>query len=208
MLDEVIVSGVASETPRRKLAISVEKVGESVLQNVPASSAASALQGKVTGVTVVNPTGQPGGASSILVRGGTQIAGSQDPLIIVDGVLMKGTLSDINVDDIEFMEIVKGASASALYGSQAGNGVIVVGTKRGKGLRYNETLVTVRNEYGVNRLSNKYDLAEHHAYELASDWQNYSSFTKYAGVTYPDGYAGGPGNLSGSRILKEKAYSG
>lgn len=206
MLDEIIISGVASDTPRRKLAISVEKVSESMLQNVPASSAASALQGKVAGVTVVNPTGQPGGASSILVRGGTQIAGSQDPLIIVDGVLMKGTLSDINVDDIEFIEIVKGASASALYGSQAGNGVIVVGTKRGKGLRSDETLVTVRNEYGVNRLANRYDLANHHAYELASDWQNYSSFTKYAGVTYPDGYAGGPGDLSGSRILKTDQY--
>ncbi len=132
-IDEVVVSGVASETPRKKLAVSVGKVGEADLKQVPAFSAASALQGKMAGVTVVNSTGEPGMSSTILVRGATQLAGSQNPLIIVDGVRMQGTMADINVDDIESIEVVKGASASALYGSQAGNGVVVVTTKRGKG---------------------------------------------------------------------------
>jgi TonB-linked SusC/RagA family outer membrane protein len=206
-LNEVVVSGVAAETSKKKLAVSVTKVGEDDLEKVTASSAASALQGKVAGVTVTNSTGQPGDGATIIIRGATQIAGSQDPLIIVDGVLLKGTLADVNVDDIESMEVVKGASASALYGSQAGNGVIVVTTKRGKGLNVGQTSVTFRNEYGINRLSKEYNLATHHAYTLASDWENYSTYTKYDGVTYPSGYAGGYSDeISGSRSLDADHY--
>jgi TonB-linked SusC/RagA family outer membrane protein len=205
-IDEVIVSGVSSETPRKKLAVSVGRVGEQELKEVPASSAASALQGKMAGVSVTSSTGEPGSSATILVRGATQISGSQNPLIIVDGVQMQGTLADINVDDIESIEVVKGASASALYGSQAGNGVVVVTTKRGKAIGRGETLVTFRNEYGVNRVATTYDLSDSHAYLLADDWQNVSTYTKFAGVTYPDGYAGGYGNLAGSRILKADHY--
>src|SRR5512133_1003342 len=116
-LDEVIVTGVAAGTPKKKMAVSVERVGENQLKEVFASSASSALQGKVSGVTVISSTGEPGSAATILVRGATQISGSQAPLIILDGAIMEGTLGDINVDDIEAMEVVKGASASALYGS-------------------------------------------------------------------------------------------
>ena len=146
-LDEVVVAGVASGTPRKKLSISVGKVGEDELKEVPATSAASALQGKVSGVTIVKANGNPGSAASIRLRGATTIYGSQSPLIIVDGVMLEGTLQDINVDDIANIEVVKGAAASALYGSRAGNGVIVVTTKRGTGLASGETVVTVRNEF-------------------------------------------------------------
>jgi TonB-linked SusC/RagA family outer membrane protein len=205
-IDEVIVSGVSSETPRKKLSVSVGRVGEAELKEVPASSAASALQGKMAGVTVTNSTGEPGSSSTILVRGATQIAGSQNPLIIVDGVQMQGTLADINVDDIESIEVVKGASASALYGSQAGNGVIVVTSKRGNNLGLNETVVTVRNEYGVNQVATKYDLSESHGYKLASDWNSVGAYTKFDGVTYPNGYQGGFGTLVGSRTLKDDRY--
>ena len=171
-IDEVIVSGVSADTPRKKLSVSVGRVGEQELKEVPASSAASALQGKMAGVTVTSTTGEPGSGSTILVRGATQISGSQNPLIIVDGVQMQGTLADINVDDIESIEVVKGASASALYGSQAGNGVVVVTTKRGKSLSQGESVVTFRNEYGVNTVSSTYDLSKSHAFILADDWQN------------------------------------
>ncbi|WP_346861373.1 SusC/RagA family TonB-linked outer membrane protein [uncultured Draconibacterium sp.] len=206
-IDEVIVSGVSADTPRKKLSVSVGKVGESELKEVPASSAAGALQGKMAGVTVTSSTGEPGSSSTILVRGATQISGSQSPLIIVDGVMMSGTLADINVDDIESIEVVKGASASALYGSQAGNGVVVVTTKRGKGLASGETIVTVRNEYGVNRVANSYDLSQSHAFNLADDWQSVSTYTKYAGVTYPAGYTGGySADISGSPVLKANHY--
>lgn len=207
-LDEVVVSGVAFGTPKKKLTVSVDKVGKKQLEEVPASSAAAALQGKVAGVTITSASGDPGQASNIVLRGATQISGSQSPLIIVDGVMLEGTLADINVDDIESMEVVKGASASALYGSRAGNGVIVISTKRGFLLKENQTVVTLRNEYGMNILSKKYDLAEHHAYELADDWQSQKGvFTKYKGITYPNGYTGGVADgISGDRSLSDDQY--
>ncbi len=203
-MDEVIISGVASATPRKKLAVSVAKVDSEALSNVPASSASGALQGKVSGVSVISSTGEPGSSATIQIRGATQIAGSQDPLVIIDGAISEGSLGDVNVDDIESMEVVKGASASALYGSRAGNGVVVITTKRGKGL--DNTIVTFRNEYGVSSLAKKYDLATHHQYELADDYQSYNTYTKYAGVTYDDGYNGGTSGLSGDRQESEDQY--
>lgn len=204
-LDEVIVTGVAAGTPKKKMAVSVERVGEDKLKEVFANSASSALQGKVSGVTVVSATGEPGSAATILVRGATQISGSQAPLIILDGAIMEGTLGDINVDDIESIEVVKGASASALYGSRAGNGVIAVTTKRGNLLGEGVTEVVVRNEYGVNTLAKKYDLATHHAYKLATDQASFG-FTKYDGVTYPSGYKGTESGFTGARSLEDDQY--
>ena len=181
-LDEVVVSGVASGTPKKKLSVTVGKVDEKDLKEVPASSAAGALQGKLAGVKVVQANGRPGGAASIRLRGATAIRGSQAPLIIIDGVMLEGTLSDINVDDIGSMEVVKGAAASALYGSRAGNGVIVISTKRGKDLAHNQTIVTVRNEFGEQRIAEKYPVATHHAYINADDWATEKRYTKYKDV--------------------------
>jgi TonB-linked SusC/RagA family outer membrane protein len=205
-MDEIIVSGVASNTPRKKLAVSVAKVSSEDLAQVPSGSASGALQGKVAGVSVISSTGEPGSSASIQIRGATQIAGSQDPLIIVDGAISEGSLGDINVDDIESMEVVKGASASALYGSRAGNGVIVITTKRGKGLAAGESVVTVRNEFGFNALAKKYDLATHHQYELADDYEDYETYTKYEGVTYDDDYSGGWDGISGDRSESDDQY--
>ncbi|HOP00093.1 MAG TPA: SusC/RagA family TonB-linked outer membrane protein [Bacteroidales bacterium] len=204
-LDEVIVTGVAAGTPKKKMAVSVEKVGEDKIKEVFANSASSALQGKVAGLTVVNSTGEPGAAASILVRGATQITGSQAPLIILDGAIMEGTLGDINVDDIESIEVVKGASASALYGSRAGNGVIAVTTRRGNMLAEGKTEVIVRNEFGLNQLAKKYDLATHHAFQLASDQASYD-YTRYFGVTYPTEYNGTESGASGARRLEDDQY--
>ena len=204
-LDEVIVTGVAAGTPKKKMAVSVQKVDAAELQQVVATSASSALQGKVSGLTVINANGQPGSQSTILVRGATQISGSQDPLIILDGAIMEGTFADINVDDIESIEVVKGASAAALYGSRAGNGVIAVTTKRGNLLAAGRTEVTIRNEYGINVISKRYWLSEHHAYALADDQASYS-FTKYDGVTYPADYSGTEQGVTGTRYLKADHY--
>ena len=211
-LDEVVVSGVASGTPKKKLSVSVTSVDEKTLKEVPASSAATALQGKVAGLTVVQANGSPGSSASIRLRGSTQFHGSSTPLIIIDGVQLEGTLADINVDDIASMEVVKGAAASALYGSRAGNGVIVITTKRGKGLAKNETVVTYRGEYGKSDIPHYMDVATHHFYKLKDDWATENRYTKYAGtVMYGDlpsqtnaDSIGIP--LSGSRIIDDDHY--
>ena len=127
-LEEVVVTGVAGATSRKKLSVTVAKVDAGDLEVIPSTSAASALQGKVAGVTVTN-FGQPGEGSTIQLRGASNLFGGQAPLILVDGVQVEGGISDINSDDIASFEIVKGASASALYGSRAGNGVIVITTR-------------------------------------------------------------------------------
>ncbi|MAU16496.1 MAG: hypothetical protein CMH46_13270 [Muricauda sp.] len=204
-LDEVVVTGVAGATNVKKLSVTVAKVTADDLQNVPAASAANALQGKVSGVTVTN-LGRPGQGANIILRGAKNLFGSQSPLVIVDGVFVEGGLADINVDDIESFEVVKGASASSLYGSRAGNGVIVVTTKKGK---QGKTQVTIRSEVGFSELGSKMDINKSHHYVLADDYQNYAGqFTKYEGVTYPSNYQGvrDPA-VSGARIEEDDLYS-
>ena len=205
-LEEVIVAGVASATPKRKLSVSVTKVGSDQLEEVPATSAATALQGKVSGITIVSGGG-PGQSVGIRLRSSTSLLGGQSPLIIVDGIMLEGELADINVDDIDAMEVVKGAAASALYGSRAGSGVINIRTKRGKLSSEGTTEVRFRNEYGISQLAKEIKLAEHHPYRLTDDYQQLG-YTKYFGVTYPEGYNGGGNNkITGSRALDFDHYS-
>ncbi len=205
-LDEVIVAGVASGTQRKKLTVSVGKVSSEELLEVPAVNAAGALQGKMAGVQVTTNTGTPGQSATILIRGATSISGSQEPLYIVDGAIIEGGLSDLNVDDIESIEVVKGASASALYGSRAGSGVIVVTTKRGATLAAGTTKITIRNEFGLNQMPKFLPLAEHHNYELK---ENPSSiYTDYLGVIFPSTYTGGTDpNISGIRVISLNHYA-
>tara|TARA_R110002051_G_scaffold320565_1_gene406125 strand:- start:9100 stop:12204 length:3105 start_codon:yes stop_codon:yes gene_type:complete len=208
-LEEVVVTGVAGATDKRKLSVTVASVSAEELEKVPAASAASALQGKVAGVSVGN-LGRPGAGATIIMRGAANLYGSQSPLVIMDGVFVEGGLADINVDDIASFELVKGASASSLYGSRAGNGVIVITTKRGKA---GKTSVTVRAETGFSKITNFIDTNQSHNYELAADWQSFQGqYTKYEGVTYPEGYesvyaATGSNAVGGSRILSADGYS-
>jgi len=206
-LDEIVVSGVASGTPRKKLTVSVDQVGSEQLADVPAVSAAAALQGKVAGVVVTKNTGTPGQSSSIILRGATSLTGNQEPLYIVDGAIMEGGLGDVNVDDIATIEVVKGAAAAALYGSRAGNGVVVIQTKRGDKLAKGSTQIVVRNEYGQNRISRFLPLSESHHYDLTDPNNPGDTYTKYAGVTYPGDYTGGTSQfVSGTLRISENKY--
>lgn len=209
-LDEVVVTGVAGATSRKKLSVTVNKVSAEAIEQVPATSAASALQGKVAGVAV-NNLGRPGQGANIILRGSTNFYGSQEPLIILDGVFVEGGLSDINVQDIKSFEIVKGASASSLYGSRAGNGVIVITTKNGQ---LGRTDITVRSEIGFNEITNFVATNQSHGYQLAADWEDFKGqYTKYEGVTYPSGYqsvyaaSGHPTAPTGARIPEDDGYS-
>jgi len=147
-LGEVIVTGVAAGTSKTKLGFSVDKVNAETLQRVPGSDPATALQGKVAGVKITKTSGAPGSESDIQLRGVKTIFGSSNPLVIVDGILTTGGLADINAQDIQSMEILKGAAASSLYGSRAANGVISIITKRGNSMDAGKTEINVRSEYG------------------------------------------------------------
>lgn len=167
-LEGLVVTGVAGPTDKRNLPIVVSQIDSSALQ-VTASSAGSAIAGKVAGARVVAPTGLPGSAPDIILRAPKSINASgrgQDPLYIVDGVILGGSLADINADDIESVEVVKGAAASSLYGSRAANGVVQIRTKRGRGLSEGSTRYTFRSEYGWNALPKKPEFAQYHAYQM------------------------------------------
>ncbi|TKG94538.1 SusC/RagA family TonB-linked outer membrane protein [Puteibacter caeruleilacunae] len=178
-VDEVVVTGVVSGTSRKKLAFTVEKTSGEELNRVPASSAVSALQGKMAGAKVLTP-GAPGQSAIIQLRGATSILGSQSPLIIVDGIILdegrEGDtgLSDINAEDIESIEVVKGAAAASLYGSRAANGVIQIITKRGNegfrlGAGESRTSVTIRNEIGLNYVGDMLPYAKSHPFRVQSN---------------------------------------
>jgi len=201
-LDEVIVAGVAANTPKKNLTISVTKVGDEKLNSAPAPSTIQALQGKVAGVTVVQAGGLPGSGAAIRLRGSTSFLGNQAPMVVLDGVITNTNLADINVNDIESLEVVKGAAAAALYGSKAGNGVLVITTKRGKNLQ-SKTSVTFRSEYGIQQIPHYIEQATHHPYKLADDWEEHSDYTKYRGVLYDS-----TGEiLIGSRRVTDSAWA-
>ena len=206
-MEEVVVSGVASATQKKNLTVSVVRVDSKELEDVPAMSAASALQGKVAGVTIINGSGNPGQSSSIQLRGTNSLFEAQAPLILMDGLMFQGELADINADDIESMEVVKGASASALYGSKAGSGVVVIHTKRGKLNEDGETEIKIRTEYGGSSLLKEIKMATHHPYMIGNDYQQ-KDYTKYYNVTYPNNYEGGVNkSIIGSRTLDYDQYA-
>ena len=133
-LTEVVTTGVSGATAQTQTPFSVSKVDAADMP-VPAANPLSQLEGKVPGANILGSSGRPGTAPSILLRGPKSINASgrsQDPLIIVDGTIVNGGLNDIDPSDIESIEVVKGAAGSTLYGSQAGNGVIAITTKRGR----------------------------------------------------------------------------
>src|SRR3989454_730824 len=160
-LDAVVVTGVAEATEAKKLTFAVGHVDAQTLNQAPGVSALGALEGKVAGARLLSGSGMPGGEPTIRLRSATSLTSpsacggatcaSTDvpgPLLIVDGTITRHGLSDINSEDIERVEVVKGAAASSLYGSDAANGVVQIFTKRGERIPDGKLSVTVRNEYG------------------------------------------------------------
>lgn len=127
-LTEVLVVGYGTQE-KRDVTGAVSSIKGSNIQNLPVSGAAQALQGRAAGVNVVRNGGAPGNQGSIRIRG-TGTLNNADPLIIIDGV-PGGNLNDVNPNNIESIEVLKDASASAIYGTRAANGVVIVTTKRG-----------------------------------------------------------------------------
>lgn len=128
-LDEVVVVGYSSQR-RQDVTGSITTVDTKELLSVPATNVGQALQGRAAGVTVVNE-GRPGGNQTVRLRGFGTINNS-DPLYVIDGVPTKQGLNSINPNDIESIQILKDASAASIYGSRAGNGVVIITTKKGK----------------------------------------------------------------------------
>lgn len=146
-LDELLITALGVSRSEKSVSYSVSQVKEEELTRVGSTSALNALQGKIAGVNISSSSGAPGASSRISIRGYSSIAGSNEPLFVVDGIPVSNQAvqstglnntvdfgnraNDINPNDIETISILKGATASALYGSRAANGVIMITTKKG-----------------------------------------------------------------------------
>lgn len=152
LLEEVVVTGYGGTQLRSKLTNSIAKVSEETLTVGVYSNPAQALSGAVSGLRVIQSSGNPGSTPQIVLRGGTNLDGSGSPLVMVDGQL-RSSLSDINPADIESMEVLKDAGATALYGARASNGVILVTTKSGKA---GQRSINLSAKLGFNYVNNPY----------------------------------------------------
>jgi len=209
-IEEVIVTGVAAATSVKKLTVSVTRVSADQISQANPTSVSSALTGKVAGLQSTSTSGVPGASLDMILRGDNNLVNSSSaPLIVIDGIILQGSLADINADDIESIDVVKGAAAAALYGSRAGNGVLAITTKRGNRLNIDQTTLNARNEYGTLSLPQKFDLPLSHPYQLAPDWEQYKGqYTKFANVNYPAGYtgAGWHPEISGNQLVEADGY--
>src|SRR3546814_8191524 len=117
-------------TPPHLTALPSSRVLAAEMNAVPVGAAGQALQGRSAGVDVVASGHAPGAGVTVRIRGISSISANNDPLFVVDGIPISGGLNDINTADIESMEILKDASATAIYGARGSNGVVLVNTKR------------------------------------------------------------------------------
>lgn len=170
-LDEVVVIGYGTQS-RRQVTAAVASLKTAGLEDLPVTSPISLLQGRVAGVNITQGSGQPGSSVNVRVRGVSSVAGSE-PLYIIDGVQIKSgnfsqftndgspantgfsALSDLNPNDIEDIQILKDASAAAIYGSRATNGVVIITTKKGK---TGKGTINLNVNTGIGQPTNRLDL--------------------------------------------------
>lgn len=199
VLKEVVVTAMGIKRKESSLTYSTQQVKASDLNRVQDPNVANSLEGKVSGVTITPSAGGAGGASKIILRGNKSILGSSTPLIVVDGVPMNNSqrgqvgsganmlttgvsegsdaLSMINPDDIESINVLKGANAAALYGSEAANGVLMITTKKGRegkvGVNFSSN-VTFDTPLTTPKIQNVYGAAiDENAHTMSiSSWGN------------------------------------
>ena len=187
-LSEVVVVGYGT-TKRSDLTGSVATVKEQELKQVAVASLDQGLQGRIAGVQVTQASAAPGGAVSVRIRGVNSINGTNEPLYVIDGIpiipsdgaesptgggvpgqggggIASNALASINPGDIESIEVLKDASAAAIYGARGANGVVIITTKQGKAGR---TTVDFENYYGVQEVANTYDVLDARSFGI---WAN------------------------------------
>ena len=147
MLEEVVVIGYGT-VQRKDVTTAISTVSTKDLIERPITSAGQAIQGKVAGISVIQPSGMPGGELSIRVRGTTSFNGSNDPLYVVDGVPVD-KIDFLSPNDIASMQVMKDASSAAIYGSRAANGVVLITTKTGQ---KGAAKVSLNVQYGIDKV--------------------------------------------------------
>ena len=170
LMNEVVVIGYGTQR-REAVTGSVANIGGEKLNQIAATNAAQALQGRVAGVLMTQTSTKPGAEMQIRIRGQRSLTASNDPLIVLDGIPFMGQLSDINPTDIKSMDILKDASATAIYGSRGANGVIIITTV--KGSQGTPAKVTYNGYVSFKKVFHKYPMM---------DGPTFNKFRQYAGL--------------------------
>jgi len=165
-LEEVVVIGYGEQS-RATVTSSISRVGEAEFKNAPAANPLVQLQGKVAGLSLQVPSGQPGATPQIFIRGGTSTSPEGDaPLFIVDGVVgAMRNIQDLNPDNIESVQVLKDAASTAIYGARAANGVIIVKTKSGQS---GKPVINFKFTSGIDRQGKKYNFTNARDYIFVS----------------------------------------
>lgn len=175
MLSEVVAVGYGSTT-RKDLTGSVSKVDVSDMQKAPVSNFEEALAGRVAGVVSTSSDGQPGSELNIVIRGNNSVTQSNAPLYVVDGFPLETSVGNmINPEEIESMEILKDASATAIYGARGANGVILITTKKGKP---GKAVVTYNMWMGLQQATKQQEMLDPYGfvqYQIESNPQLFTS---------------------------------
>ena len=177
VLDEVVVGyGVQK---KRDVSTAVSSVKAEALANNPSTDFRQALAGKMPGVQVTVPSGDPEGSVSIRVRGVSTVNAGSDPLYVVDGVPMERGFANLNTNDIESVEVLKDASAAAIYGSRGSNGVVLVTTKKGTS---DKLSISYDGYVGIQNVSKKLDMMNAYEYaEFVKDARDNAYLSKVPG---------------------------
>ena len=192
-LDEIIVTGYGTQT-RREVTASIVRVDSETIERVAAGSSIDAIKGQVAGVDITASGGRPGQSPQVRIRGRRSISASNDPLYVVDGIPVTssvdgGAIFDIAPQDIESMEILKDAAATAIYGSRGANGVIIITTKRGK--QGEKTQVSYSGYYGTTEVLNVPNMMNGEQYKqmrAEAFRKNASNEFMYDGTVETDNY--------------------
>ncbi len=208
MLEEIVVTALGIKREKKSLGYATQEVGGEELSTVKESNVLNQLSGKVAGVSIQR-TNNLGGSTNVVIRGQSSLTGSNQALFVIDGVPISnrntntGTqaqgatgydygnpISDINPDDIESMNVLKGAAATALYGSRASNGVILINTKKGKGTHSKDYSISLSTNFSTGSI----------------DKSTFSKFQKDYGAGYGgDQYNFDPSDFNGDNIIDSYA---
>jgi TonB-linked SusC/RagA family outer membrane protein len=190
-IEEVVAVGYGTQK-KSDITGSIASIKAERLKDVSVVNAAGAMQGKAAGVDIVAAGQKPGAGSTVRIRGTRSFKASNDPLYIIDGIPFNRGINDLNPADIESMEVLKDASATAIYGSRGANGVILITTKRAK---TGSSEITYDYYYGFQEPQKSYDMMD------GARFLEMNREANRKNGTYPDGFAGADKDIA---ILKYK----
>ena len=224
-LDEVVVTAMGISREKKALGYAVQDVKSDALTRAANTDLAGALQGKVSGIDITPSSGMPGASSKITIRGSRSFTGDNTPLYVIDGMPIASTADvstsltdgaygtdyanravDIDPNDIESINILKGQAASALYGMRASNGVIVITTKSGKGADKGKPTITFSTNLSFDKISTLPELQQEYAQGSGGTFDPSSPFAwgpKFSELANDPTYGGNTDNSYTSQYGKQ-----